>query len=71
MKIHTLMKTDILMKNSRKLLKSKESSRNANKINKNCAYINTDFLKTLLTRFVADLVNAIIISNSPFVAYFE
>ena len=29
MKIHTLMKTDILMKNSRKLLKSKESSRNA------------------------------------------
>ena len=35
------------------------------------AYINTYFLETLLNRFVTDLVNAIIISNSLFVAYFE
>ena len=55
MKIHTLMKTHILMKNSRKLLKSKEFSANANKVNKNCAFINTCFLETLLTRFVTDL----------------
>ena len=49
------MKTHILMKNSRKLLKSKEFSANANKVNKNCAFINTCFLETLLTRFVTDL----------------
>ena len=49
------MKTHILMKNSKKLLKSKESSTNANKVNKNCAFINTYFLETLLTRFATDL----------------